>query len=64
MSESGALEGEQLAQLKQRMKSSWMAGDFGQIAKRLANGADEFIARLNLRPGMKALDVACGTGNQ
>jgi len=55
---------EKLAQLKQRMKTSWMAGDFGQIAKRLANGAEDFIARLELKPGMKVLDVACGTGNQ
>jgi SAM-dependent methyltransferase len=54
----------ELAQLKQRMKAGWMAGDFGQIARKLSNGADEFIARLDLRPGMKVLDVACGTGNQ
>jgi SAM-dependent methyltransferase len=52
------------AELKQRMKASWMAGDFGQIARRLANGAEDFIARLNLQPGMNVLDVGCGTGNQ
>jgi SAM-dependent methyltransferase len=55
---------EELKDLKARMKASWMAGDFGQIAKRMANGAEEFVARLDLRPGMKVLDVACGTGNQ
>jgi SAM-dependent methyltransferase len=55
---------DQLAELKQRMKASWMAGDFGQIAKRLANGAEDFITRLNLKPGMQVLDVGCGTGNQ
>jgi 2-polyprenyl-3-methyl-5-hydroxy-6-metoxy-1,4-benzoquinol methylase len=60
----GSLAGEPLSELKQRMKASWMAGDFGQIAKRLANGAEDFIARLNLQPGMKVLDVGCGTGNQ
>src|ERR1700722_9671865 len=54
----------ELKDLKARMKASWMAGDFGQIAKRMANGAGEFVARLELRPGMKVLDVACGTGNQ
>jgi SAM-dependent methyltransferase len=63
-SQPAALPDEQLAQIKQRMKANWMAGDFGQIAKKLANGADDFIARLELRPGMKVLDVACGTGNQ
>jgi len=46
------------------MKSSWMAGDFGQIARKLANGAEEFVSRLGLQPGVKVLDVACGTGNQ
>lgn len=55
---------EQLTELKQRMKASWMAGDFGQIARKLANGAEEFIARLELKPGMRVLDVACGSGNQ
>jgi SAM-dependent methyltransferase len=64
VAEQVPLQGEQLAQIKQRMKSSWMAGDFGQIAKKLANGAEEFISRLQLQPGMKVLDVGCGTGNQ
>ena len=64
MSEAAPAPDEQLAQLKQRMKAGWMAGDFGQIAKKLANGAEEFIARLHLGPGKKVLDVACGTGNQ
>jgi ubiquinone/menaquinone biosynthesis C-methylase UbiE len=41
----------------------WIAGDFGQIAKSIENGAVEFVERLNLKPGMKVLDVATGTGN-
>jgi ubiquinone/menaquinone biosynthesis C-methylase UbiE len=53
-----------LAELKQRLRASWIAGDFGQIAKLNANEAEGFIARINLKPGMKVLDVACGTGNQ
>ncbi|HEU5132507.1 MAG TPA: class I SAM-dependent methyltransferase, partial [Pyrinomonadaceae bacterium] len=28
-----------------------------------ASQAEDFINRLNLKPGMKVLDVACGTGN-
>lgn len=50
--------------LKTRLRATWIAGDFGQIAKATAAGAEEFIRRLDLRPGMKILDVACGTGNQ
>jgi ubiquinone/menaquinone biosynthesis C-methylase UbiE len=50
--------------LKERMKSSWMAGDFGQIARVAERAAEEFVGRLALQPGMRVLDVACGTGNQ
>lgn len=53
----------ELEALKSRLKATWIAGDFGQIAKATASGAEEFIGRLNLRPGMKVLDVACGSGN-
>jgi ubiquinone/menaquinone biosynthesis C-methylase UbiE len=53
----------QFDQLKQRMKASWMAGDFGQVAKYTAVEAVEFIARLPIGDGMDVLDVACGTGN-
>ncbi len=40
-----------------------MAGDFGVIAKSYETGAEEFVHRLQLRPGNQVLDVACGTGN-
>jgi SAM-dependent methyltransferase len=50
-------------QLKEKMRSTWMAGDFGQIAKHSARAAEEFVSRLGIKPAMKVLDVACGTGN-
>lgn len=49
--------------LKQRLKSTWSAGDFGQIAKSYQRGAASFISELGIKPGQKILDVACGNGN-
>ena len=59
--ESGATS--ELDALKTRLRATWIAGDFGQIAKYYTDGAEAFVNRLNLEPGMKVLDVACGTGN-
>lgn len=49
--------------LKGRLKATWMAGDFGHIAKSYEAGAAEFVRRLGFAPGTRVLDVACGTGN-
>ena len=49
--------------LKGKLRTTWMAGDFGEVAKIIAKGAEDFIDRLDIKPGMKVLDVACGTGN-
>lgn len=53
----------ELTALKTRLRATWIAGDFGQIARFYTGEAEDFIKRLNLKPGMKVLDVACGTGN-
>jgi len=52
-----------IEQVKAAMRSTWMAGDFGVIARNTAAAAAAFIARLNIPAGATALDVACGTGN-
>lgn len=49
--------------LKARLKATWMAGDYSLIAKSTESGAEYFINRLELKPGTRLLDVACGTGN-
>ena len=49
--------------LKDRMKAMWMAGDFGQIARLNQRGAEEFVDRLDLKPGLRVLDVATGGGD-
>lgn len=48
--------------IKGKMKEVWSAGDFGVIAKILEEEGKNFIKRLNIKPGTKLLDVACGTG--
>jgi ubiquinone/menaquinone biosynthesis C-methylase UbiE len=53
----------ELQQLKQRMRATWMAGNFGKIAEHSAKAAAEFVQRLNIPRGARVLDVACGTGN-
>ena len=52
-----------ISALKTRMRDTWMAGDFGVIARYAEKTMEEFVARLQLRPGTRLLDVACGTGN-
>jgi len=53
----------EMESLKTRLKAMWMAGDFGQVAKHIETGAEDFITRLALKPGGSLLDVACGSGN-
>src|SRR5215813_10673894 len=53
----------ELEALKSKLRSTWTAGDFGQIAKAYTKGAEQFVERLQLQPGIKFLDVACGNGN-
>jgi SAM-dependent methyltransferase len=48
--------------LKARLKATWQSGDYAQFATYLEAGALEFFNRLNLQPGIRLLDVACGAG--
>jgi len=49
--------------LRARVRATWTAGDFGRIAVGFETGAAAFVERLELAPGERVLDVACGTGN-
>ncbi|MGB7068242.1 MAG: class I SAM-dependent methyltransferase [Pyrinomonadaceae bacterium] len=53
----------EMSTLKTRLKDTWMAGDFSEIAKHIESTAESFVERLDITPGMKVLDVACGSGN-
>ncbi len=52
-----------MEQIKAAMRTTWMAGDFGVIAKTIAGGAEDFVRRIAPPAGAYVLDVACGTGN-
>jgi len=63
MSEPKTAMTPEMEALKTKLKATWTAGDFGQIARAYLPGAAEFIARLNLKSGEEVLDVACGAGS-
>jgi len=52
-----------IEQIKESMRSTWMAGDFGVIARNTSTAAERFAGGLNIAAGARVLDVACGTGN-
>lgn len=49
--------------VRARQKAAWTAGDFGRIARLTETNAEEFVKRCAIKPGMRVLDIACGTGN-
>lgn len=48
--------------LKDRLRATWSAGDYGHFATYLEPGALAFLERLAVAPGTRMLDVACGAG--
>lgn len=53
----------EIESLKGKLRATWTAGDFAEIAKAIQAGAEEFVARLDVKRGATVLDVACGNGN-
>jgi SAM-dependent methyltransferase len=48
--------------LKDRARKTWAAGDFDDIARMFPGVGEKLVERAEIAPGMKVLDVACGTG--
>jgi ubiquinone/menaquinone biosynthesis C-methylase UbiE len=49
-------------QLKARLKATWMTGDYDLFSRFMEKDAEQFVTRLNIKPGTKLLDVGCGAG--
>ena len=52
-----------LAAVKQAQQKVWSEGDFGIVAPLLQLVAEELVEVVDVMPGERVLDVACGTGN-
>jgi len=52
----------EMESIKARLKSIWTAGDYDRFSRYMEGGAREFYERLNIAPGSRLLDVACGSG--
>ncbi len=50
------------SQLKARLKSTWMTGDYDRFSRYMQDDAEEFYKRLSVPAGAKLLDVGCGAG--
>jgi len=48
--------------LKQRLRATWMAGDYDRFSRFMESSAVEFLDRVPIPPGASLLDVACGSG--
>ena len=55
--------GPSIAQIKDGLRATWMAGDFGVIARQNVRRSEDFVERLAIPPGTHVLDVATGSGN-
>ena len=58
----GILTSADLDQLKIRLKSTWMTGDYDVFARYMEKDAEVFYQQLGITPGTRLLDVGCGAG--
>ncbi|MCM3870672.1 MAG: class I SAM-dependent methyltransferase [Pyrinomonadaceae bacterium] len=52
----------EIDELKTRLKTTWMTGDYDRFSRFMEQGAEQFFRRLGITPGTRLLDVGCGAG--
>jgi ubiquinone/menaquinone biosynthesis C-methylase UbiE len=52
-----------MEEFKQIQRATWEAGDYATLSPFVAEMGELVVARAGVEPGMRVLDVACGTGN-
>lgn len=52
-----------LQRFKQTQRTIWSAGDYHEVSRPLQQAAEVLVERAGAAPGVRLLDVACGTGN-
>jgi SAM-dependent methyltransferase len=53
----------QLDEFKTRQRATWEGGDYSACSPYIAEVGELVVTRAGITPGMRVLDVACGTGN-
>ncbi len=53
---------DETSQLKNRLKATWMAGDYDTFSRYMEPDAHLFYRRIGVQPGLHLLDVGCGSG--
>jgi ubiquinone/menaquinone biosynthesis C-methylase UbiE len=53
----------QLDEFKTRQRATWEGGDYSACSPYISEVGELVVTRASITPGMRVLDVACGTGN-
>jgi ubiquinone/menaquinone biosynthesis C-methylase UbiE len=51
-----------MATLKERLRKTWMAGNYDYFSRYMEPSARQLLAPLSIKRGTRVLDVACGSG--
>jgi SAM-dependent methyltransferase len=59
---TAAKTSKELDELKTRLKTTWMTGDYDLFSRFMEKESEQFFRRLGVTPGTRLLDAGCGAG--